>query len=514
MSHDLRVMRLVVEAYASGADGWEIQESLSRLCRQDLVASLEKVVVSAGLKDEWLSIDSLVVDLGTVGLPDLMEAFQGQVRIALDEARALATARLSPASGAELKRTPDDSGEAGRPDAPKQISERASVANKTRKPEREPSIEHGPDLGNKDLGEKSPDAAVIGGKRPQQFQAQAAVVGEASAEYLPAWRRPEELDLAVVSDFLVNGTLPWWFEPGGESISEVLARVVASSDRSCKSLNQLLAASVNTRRRLVLQISDRLLGEIVGRLVAVRHGDKQNVPASPFGELAADARLEAVEELFASQSTPFNELLPFEPIAPSMAGTKTPTATPNTEPPVLVEVTPDIADQSEVFEPLWLANAGLVLLGPFLPSFFDELGLLKDGRFQHDEAAVRATHLMQAAATGERSFYEHELALNKILCGIPLARPLPREVNITDREVSEGEKMLQAVISHWSVLKRTSIGTLRDTFLRRRGSLVSSEGEWLVRVEREAFDHVLDAVPWSFNTIRMSWMDRILRVEW
>ena len=55
---------------------------------------------------------------------------------------------------------------------------------------------------------------------------------------------------------------------------------------------------------------------------------------------------------------------------------------------------------------------------------------------------------------------------------------------------------------------------LRGTFLWRKGVLSSRDGAWLLRVERESYDLVLDRFPWSFEWIKLPWMKAALRVEW
>ena len=44
--------------------------------------------------------------------------------------------------------------------------------------------------------------------------------------------------------------------------------------------------------------------------------------------------------------------------------------------------------------------------------------------------------------------------------------------------------------------------------------LSERDGGWLLRVERETYDVVLDHLPWSAAFIKLPWMDDLLRVEW
>jgi hypothetical protein len=44
--------------------------------------------------------------------------------------------------------------------------------------------------------------------------------------------------------------------------------------------------------------------------------------------------------------------------------------------------------------------------------------------------------------------------------------------------------------------------------------LGTRDGAWLLRVERESYDVVLDRFPWPLDWIKLPWMAVALRVEW
>lgn len=163
---------------------------------------------------------------------------------------------------------------------------------------------------------------------------------------------------------------------------------------------------------------------------------------------------------------------------------------------------------------LYLHNAGLVLAGPYLPRLLGRLDLLDGQRFRDDEAAERAVHLLQWLASGRRRAAEHELVLNKLLCGLPASHPVPAEVVLSDEETAAVDGLLQALIAHWKVLGRTSVAGLRETFLMRDGALSHVDEGWKLVVAPRAFDMLLDQLPWGYKTLRFPWMPEVLRVEW
>lgn len=165
-------------------------------------------------------------------------------------------------------------------------------------------------------------------------------------------------------------------------------------------------------------------------------------------------------------------------------------------------------------EDVFVTNAGLVLVAPFLARLFTKLGLTEGRAFRDDEAAERAAHLLQHLVEERADRPEHLLVLNRVLCGVPPGRPLPRSIVVGPEEDEAIRGLLAAVVEHWGALGNTSIQGLRESFLQREGLLGRVDGAWRLQVEERAFDVLLDRIPWSFRTVRLPWMEALLHVEW
>lgn len=175
----------------------------------------------------------------------------------------------------------------------------------------------------------------------------------------------------------------------------------------------------------------------------------------------------------------------------------------------------DLARGLDAIEGTYVENAGLVLLWPFLPRFFTNLGLTDDGVFFRDEAARhRGVGLLHYVATGERQPPEYWLVLNKVLCGMEVEAVHAFSETITDVEAAEAGRLLDAVLAHGTAFGELSRDGLRGTFLLRRGALATRDGAFLLRVERKPWDVVLDRLPWLREWVRLPWMQTALRVEW
>ena len=163
---------------------------------------------------------------------------------------------------------------------------------------------------------------------------------------------------------------------------------------------------------------------------------------------------------------------------------------------------------------MYIGNAGLVIIWPFLKQFFESVCLVKEGLFINYEASERAVHLLQYIVSGSLDTPEHELPLNKVLCGRKIAEPVARDFEITDKESIETENLIQSVIRNWPVLGNISIEGFRVAFLQRRGVLVFRNDDWLVQVERQTHDILLDKLDWTISVIRLPWLDNIIYTEW
>ena len=179
------------------------------------------------------------------------------------------------------------------------------------------------------------------------------------------------------------------------------------------------------------------------------------------------------------------------------------------ESPHLEEALEEQAAQGWVVE-----NAGLVLLWPYFKTLFESLQWVRGGRFRDEDNRERGLHLLHYLVYNREEPEEHALLLNKIFCAWPLNRPVKRWLPLTDAERREGDALLDAAMEHWKALGKSSRPALRETFLIRRGILVSEDGLWRLRVEKGPYDMLLDKLPWGFSLVYLSWMEKRLHVEW
>lgn len=165
-------------------------------------------------------------------------------------------------------------------------------------------------------------------------------------------------------------------------------------------------------------------------------------------------------------------------------------------------------------ESIYVANAGLILLWPFLGRFFRRLNLVGTKEFIDEACLMRGILLTQYLVTGKKEAPEYELALNKLLCGADMDMEIDSEIEITEEEINLSNSLLTGAITNWEKLKGTRIGTFRETFLQRNGSLYYMNNRWELKVEKKAYDLLLETLPWGIQMIQMSWMKERLVVLW
>jgi hypothetical protein len=165
-------------------------------------------------------------------------------------------------------------------------------------------------------------------------------------------------------------------------------------------------------------------------------------------------------------------------------------------------------------EGIYLQHAGVILLHPFLSTFFRRLKLWDGVGFADLYARQTAVYLLHYLATGEQQGPEYELVFPKMLCGYSLEMPLPGDIPLAEEALAEGIRLLENVLQSWEKLKNSSIDGLREGFLRRNGKLYTKNERLCLQVESGAIDVLLDSLPWNLSLVKLPWLKDILYVEW
>ncbi len=170
-------------------------------------------------------------------------------------------------------------------------------------------------------------------------------------------------------------------------------------------------------------------------------------------------------------------------------------------------------EQAEIPEEgLYVDNAGLVLVHPFLKHFFTNIGLLKEGKeLANKELAVQLLHYI---ATGKEEDWEHTMLFEKFLCNMPFDVPLNKKSLITNAHKKEVKALLQAVLENWKALGNSSPELLQHEFLTRPGKLFEDNVSPRLVVERKTQDILMDSISWNISIVKFPWSSQILYTTW
>jgi Contractile injection system tape measure protein len=121
---------------------------------------------------------------------------------------------------------------------------------------------------------------------------------------------------------------------------------------------------------------------------------------------------------------------------------------------------------------------------------------------------------LQYLTVGEEEVVEYDATLLKLLCALPFETPIDSRIELTDIEKKEVDELLTMVIQHWGALGDVGVDSLRQGFLQRDGKLSKRSDGWLLQIEKQTMDILLDRLPWGFGVVKLPWQTDMLFVEW
>lgn len=162
---------------------------------------------------------------------------------------------------------------------------------------------------------------------------------------------------------------------------------------------------------------------------------------------------------------------------------------------------------------------GLILLHPFLKQLFKSLGFLNgEGAFLGIEEQSKAVLLLYYMATGEKynvdEVEEEDLVFLKLICSLKPADLLSLSGVVKEDSYEMADQLLNACLSHWEKLQNSSVTSLQNTFLKRKGRIEERDDAFQLQVEKSGTDILLDSLPWSFSMINFSWLEQTIFVAW
>ncbi|MDO8937584.1 MAG: contractile injection system tape measure protein [Methylicorpusculum sp.] len=465
MNHSIRQYRLEAEMSGTEAESLTLQRLLSQLTASKIIPVLEQTFDRCSVPDAHLYLDSLVIDAGTIDYDRLAQELPEKI------AESLAKSLLDWVSVHARLETDD-----------------ASIANYKSK---------------RQSVEQALLFFLVSGRLPWSFK----LLPEQSLE---------QRVLEVWQDEDATG------HPGSYFIRELMAELKNENVRT-RLLNQFSLAFCEVLLALLSDRAKAVFDEVIDSLVLLESPiDQKNAFVRQLLEgllvmIASDQRLSVAalinksRILLTDQAHKSEDWLPWQQWLEECWPGKSEDIQRKLEPSAEVTLNQH-ANDADIAEGLYIDNAGLVLLHPFLPQLFEALGIVRGEKIIRPDFALSLLHYL---ATGQDKAPEYELVLPKLLCQLPLSAPIASLVVLPDYARQEADALLRAVIKHWGALRNTSIDSLRGTFLLRPGKLTAqADGDWRLQVEHQTCDILLDSLPWGLATVKLPWMRPLLWVEW
>ncbi|RAW01586.1 contractile injection system tape measure protein [Pseudochryseolinea flava] len=162
----------------------------------------------------------------------------------------------------------------------------------------------------------------------------------------------------------------------------------------------------------------------------------------------------------------------------------------------------------------FVENAGVVLLYPFLKRLFHDKGLVDEANdFIDHTSRMSACRLIQHLVSPTMPVLEFQLVLPKVLCGYGIDDAIV-DTALASMSIQESNEFLASTYDGWEKVKRTSPDGFRESFLKRSGKLYDEQHNWLLMVERKAWDILLETIPYPLSVIKLPWMTKPIYVQW
>lgn len=516
MSHMIRQQYVHVELNGTEAEGMALQRRLPDLCHHWLTPAIAETLDRCAPPEGHLTIDRLELEVGTVTLDNLEEELPALVALALENA-------------IREQSLPETVSAAGREADPMQ--------HKTAQQSLHAALIYFLETGSLPWSFRLPEGVPLEQALFHVWE-EAATAGEPAraiqAALLPA------LASATIRQRLTRQFSPRFWETLLSLLSPAAKKVV---DGIVPVLHSAAVSSA-TITDFEQQLWQNVFADVAaGHALSARRLVGEAWHALPTTSVESTALASVLDRHWSGvtsvPSTATNHIERTELRPPTRPGLRVPSSPESATKPGTPRDSPDageprddleardvrafwepseardagaIREHPEAKAGIYIENAGLVLLHPFLARFFATLAIATENALLQPERALGLLHFL---ATGQTTAPEHALVLPKILCNLPLLAPVATNLELTAAETAEAIVLLEAVIRHWSVLRNTSPDGLRSAFLLRAGKVsLRDDGDWLLQVETSGVDLLLDQLPWGLSMIKLPWMNRMVWVEW
>ncbi|MCF6440714.1 hypothetical protein L1077_14860 [Pseudoalteromonas luteoviolacea] len=164
------------------------------------------------------------------------------------------------------------------------------------------------------------------------------------------------------------------------------------------------------------------------------------------------------------------------------------------------------------------ADAGVVLLWPFLEILFNKLALLdntdESGVLFENEASQHKAHALLCELVGIDDDEADTFVINALL-GLPLEHKYEEQATTSEQERDEITNMVNAAISRWEALKGMPADAFKSMFLQRAGEVKLTANGVCIVIDSKPQDILLMKLPWGLGIVQLPWLNNdLINIEW
>jgi hypothetical protein len=161
----------------------------------------------------------------------------------------------------------------------------------------------------------------------------------------------------------------------------------------------------------------------------------------------------------------------------------------------------------------YIQNAGLILIHPFIKTFFEHCDLIHPKTQQLTDPEL-CVHLLHYIATGTTNAPEYDMVFEKFLCNIPLNQSINKHIKLSRKHKTQAKNVIESVQYNWNPMKKSSVALLQNEFFQRSGKLVITDSDYTLTVERKTQDILLDKLAWGISLVKLPWKEKFIFVNW
>ena len=144
-----------------------------------------------------------------------------------------------------------------------------------------------------------------------------------------------------------------------------------------------------------------------------------------------------------------------------------------------------------------------------LHELIENFDLLDKNQFKDETAKIKAIQILHFEVTSSESSDEQSIHFLKLLVDLPQNTFVVFSETLTKVEKSKCMELVQQLISEWKILKSTSVETVQQNFLQRKGLVHIQEKNIEIQLEKSGFDILLEQFPYNYSIVKLPWQNKL-----